>query len=76
MGEPIIVEQEFDASAERLWSAITDQDQMVQWYFAEITGFKLEVGHKVEFTVSVEDRDFIHQSENVDLTIKRVSVFY
>ena len=44
MPEPIVVEQEYDASPERLWRAITDQDEMVQWYFSELADFKPVVG--------------------------------
>ena len=61
MPEPIVVEQEFEASADRLWNAITKQDEMVKWYFAEIEDFRAEIGHKVEFVVEVEDRKFVHQ---------------
>jgi len=63
MPEPIVVEQEFDASAEKLWNAITDQDEMVKWYFAEIIDFRPVVGHKIEFVVAVEERKFVHQWE-------------
>ena len=63
MHEPIVVEQDFEASPERLWRAITDQGEMVQWYFAEITGFEPVPGRKVEFTVPVENRSFVHQWE-------------
>ena len=74
MPEPIIVEQDFEASAERLWNAITVQDEMVQWYFAEIANFKPVLGHEVEFVVSVEDRNFVHQWKITEvLPGKRIS---
>ena len=63
MSAPIVVEQKYDASPARLWQAITDQDEMVQWYFAEIADFRPVVGHQVEFVVPVGDRRFVHQWE-------------
>ena len=58
--EPIIVEQVFAVSKDRLWSAITDRDQMVQWFFDNIPEFKPEAGFSTEFTISVEDRNYHH----------------
>jgi uncharacterized protein YndB with AHSA1/START domain len=63
MSDPIVVDQVFDSSVEKLWNAITDRNQMVQWYFEQISSFEPVVGHKTEFTVTVEDRDFVHQWE-------------
>ena len=45
---PIIVEHSFDASAETVWRAITDVDQMRQWYFENIPDFRAEVGFRDE----------------------------
>lgn len=60
MAKPIVVEQAFDVPVEKLWGAITDRDQMVRWYFEQIDNFEPVVGHKTEFTVSFEDRDYVH----------------
>jgi len=46
--EPVIIERVFNASADRVWKAISDKDQMKQWYF-DIAAFKPEIGCEFEF---------------------------
>ena len=57
---PIIVEQTYSASKAAVWRAITDRDQMVQWFFDTIRDFKAEVGFETEFTFNAEGVDYIH----------------
>jgi len=45
---PIIVEKTFNASVEKVWKAITDKNEMKQWYF-DIPEFKPEVGFEFQF---------------------------
>jgi len=58
--EPIIVEQTFKASIETVWSAITEIDQMRQWFFDNIPSFKPEVGFETQFNVQSKSRNFLH----------------
>ena len=58
--QPIIVEQRFSVSPERVWQAITQRSQMVRWFFENIPAFRPEVGFQTEFTVSTGQRDFHH----------------
>ncbi len=58
--EPIIVEQTFNASVEKVWKAITEIDQMLKWYFDNIPDFKTEVGFQTEFNIENEGRKFLH----------------
>ena len=58
--DPIVVEQTFDAVPEAVWKAITDIDQMRQWYFENIPDFKPEVGFETSFNVKSGERDFLH----------------
>src|SRR3989338_3543279 len=46
--EPIIVEQTYNASVDRVWTAITDIDQMKKWFFENIDTFKAEVGFETQ----------------------------
>lgn len=46
--KPITVERTFNASPERIWNALTDKDQMKQWYFT-LSDFKPEVGFEFSF---------------------------
>ena len=58
--EPIIVEQTFNTSIDAVWNAITEIDQMRQWYFENIPSFKPEVGFETQFNVQSQDRNFLH----------------
>ena len=57
---PIIVEEHFPVSVEDVWNAITQLDQMKQWFFENIPAFEAKVGFETEFVVQVEDRVFPH----------------
>lgn len=57
---PVIVTEIINTSVEKAWMAITDHQQMIQWYFDNIDAFKPEVGTKSRFPVHVEDRTFTH----------------
>lgn len=57
---PIIVTKEIKASITEVWNAITQVDQMTQWFFANIPDFKPEVGFETQFKVSTRERDFLH----------------
>lgn len=46
--EPIIIERTYNAPVEKVWKAITDKDQMKQWYF-DLSEFKPEVGFEFQF---------------------------
>jgi len=46
--EPFVIERTFQAPVERVWKAITDKDQMKQWYF-DVSGFAPEVGFAFSF---------------------------
>jgi uncharacterized protein YndB with AHSA1/START domain len=58
---PIIVEQSFNSSIESVWKAITDIEQMRQWYFNNIPEFKPEAGFETQFNVQSEERNFLHK---------------
>jgi uncharacterized protein YndB with AHSA1/START domain len=56
----VVVERLYSASAKDIWAAITEFDQMKQWYMKDLKSFKPEVGFKTEFTVHHEGQDFPH----------------
>ena len=60
MEQPVIVEKDFNVSTERIWSAITDKDEMIQWFFEDIPDFKAEVGFETQFVVTPSERSFTH----------------
>lgn len=58
--KPVVVEQSFPVSKKKLWSAITELDQMTQWFFENIETFKPIIGFKTEFVIENEGRVFPH----------------
>jgi len=58
--EPVIIDEIFNTSVDKVWSAITELDQMRQWYFENIPSFEAEVGFETQFNVENEGRIFPH----------------
>lgn len=58
---PILIEQDFTVSATRLWSALTEPDEMRQWFFPQMADFKAEEGFYTDFLISNEGRNFTHE---------------
>ncbi|MDP4263701.1 MAG: SRPBCC domain-containing protein [Bacteroidota bacterium] len=46
--EPFIIERVYNAPVVKVWKAITDKDEMKQWYF-DLAAFKPEVGFEFRF---------------------------
>lgn len=47
-GHDIVTERVLKAPVEKVWKAITDADQMKQWYF-DLPGFRAEAGYEFSF---------------------------
>lgn len=58
--EPIIVEETFQNSIEKVWKALTDLNEMKRWYFENIDIFKAEIGSKSRFSVHSGEQTFTH----------------
>ena len=58
--EPIIIERVYNAPVERVWHAITDLEQMRQWYFPTLTEFEPEIGFETMFNVENSGKVFPH----------------
>jgi uncharacterized protein YndB with AHSA1/START domain len=58
--EPLIVERTFNAPVAKVWKAITNRDDMKQWYF-DLAEFKPEVGFQFQFVVEHEGNTFDHR---------------
>jgi len=56
---PIIIEYLLNAPTEKVWAALTDNDQMKQWYF-ELPEFKPYLGFEFSFKGGNEDRVYTH----------------
>ena len=71
---PVVVEQIYKASKQKVWNAITIKDEMIQWYFPMIPAFKPEVGFETVFTVENEGRVFPHRWKVLEVELfKKIS---
>ena len=59
LAEAIILERTFNAPVARVWKALTDVDQMREWYF-DLKEFKPQVGFEFEFIVEHEGNSYHH----------------
>ncbi|MFN2262195.1 MAG: SRPBCC domain-containing protein [Psychroflexus sp.] len=57
---PIVVEEIYEVSVKELWQAITEPQQMRQWFFENIENFEAVVGFETSFIISNEGRVFPH----------------
>lgn len=57
---PVIVEETFAVPVATAWTAITDINEMRQWYFENIPSFEAKVGFETQFDVPCGDRNFPH----------------
>lgn len=58
--EAVVIERIFNAPVERVWKALTDVEQMRQWYF-DLKEFKPEVGFEFQFVVEHEGTTYDHR---------------
>jgi uncharacterized protein YndB with AHSA1/START domain len=59
LAEAVIIERTFNAPVGRVWKALTDVDEMRQWYF-DLKEFEPEVGFEFEFIVEHEGNTYHH----------------
>lgn len=57
--DAVIVERTLNAPVEKVWKALTDVDQMREWYF-DLKDFQAEPGFEFEFVVEHEGRKYHH----------------
>jgi uncharacterized protein YndB with AHSA1/START domain len=58
---PIILEVSFECEASVLWRALTDANEMRQWFFPQIPSFEAVQGFQTVFDVSTGERVFPHR---------------
>ncbi len=57
--EPFIIERTFNAPVSKVWKAITNRDDMKQWYF-DLVEFKPEVDFEFTFTGGKDGKEYKH----------------
>jgi uncharacterized protein YndB with AHSA1/START domain len=58
--EPFVIERILNAPSDRVWKALTDKNQMKEWYF-DIAAFRPEVGFEFEFEGRKDDIVYLHK---------------
>lgn len=57
--EPFITERIYHAPASKVWKAISDKDDMKQWYF-DLPEFRTEVGFEFQFAAGTDEHKYLH----------------
>ena len=60
INEPFVIERTFNAPVSAVWKAITDKNEMKNWYF-HLTEFKPETGFEFEFSAGREEQQYLHR---------------
>jgi len=63
---PLIVERTYDAPIARVWQALTEKEQMKEWYF-DLKEFKPEVGFEFQFKVEHNGYTYDHRCRIVEV---------
>ena len=58
---PLILHHDYAASKQKIWTALTELDQLREWFFKEIPEFRAEQGFTVAFDIKAPSRTFRHQ---------------
>lgn len=62
----VIVERVFKAPLSVVWKALTEKDQMKQWYF-DLKDFKPEAGFEFEFYGGTPEKQYLHHCKVVEV---------
>jgi uncharacterized protein YndB with AHSA1/START domain len=66
LAETVIIERTLNAPIARVWKALTNVEQMRQWYF-DLKEFKPGVGFEFEFVVEHEGNSYHHLCRVTDV---------
>ncbi len=64
--EPFVIERTFNAPPALVWKAISNKDDMKQWYF-DLAEFKPEPGFEFEFTMEHKGMNYHHRCKIIDV---------
>jgi len=63
---PIIIERTLNAPAATVWTALTDNNEMKQWYFV-LPEFRPEVGFEFSFLGGPPEKEYLHLCKITDV---------
>ena len=55
-----VIERTINAPVDKVWSAITNRDEMEEWYF-NLSGFEPVVGFEFQFAGGTEEATYLHK---------------
>ncbi len=68
-----VIERIYEAPVSKLWSAITDKDEMKVWYF-DLPEFKAEPGFEFHFYGGTEEKRYLHLCKVIEvIPLKKLS---
>ncbi len=65
---PFVIERIFNAPSTKVWKAITDKNEMKQWYF-DLEEFKPEVGFEFQFSGGPPERMYLHLCKITEIIV-------
>ena len=68
--EPFVIERTFNASVDKVWKAVTDKNEMKQWYF-DLKEFKPEVGFEFQFLAGDDKKQWLHLCKVTEVVDKK-----
>lgn len=66
MSTPITVQYKINAPAEKVWTALTDKNEIKSWYF-DIQDFKLKIGEEFNFYEPGGENKYHHQGKILEI---------
>jgi len=67
---PVVIERTVNAPVAKVWQAITDKEQMKEWYF-DLKEFKAEPGFEFQFEGGTEEKSYLHLCKITDVIIEK-----
>jgi uncharacterized protein YndB with AHSA1/START domain len=65
--DPLVIERTYNAPIDKVWSALTNNDELKNWYF-KLEEFKPEIGFKFDFLGGPEEGpQYLHLCEITEL---------
>jgi uncharacterized protein YndB with AHSA1/START domain len=64
--EPFVIERTFDAPIPMVWKAITDREEMKNWYF-DLAEFKAVKGFEFQFEGGPDGRKYLHLCKVIEV---------
>ena len=65
---PFVIEQTVNAPIQKVWKAITDKNEMKQWYF-DLAEFKAEAGFEFQFLAGSEEKKYLHLCKITEVVV-------